>query len=85
MTIFRDAKDLTKVSKLAHSLKGSSGQLGLVHVMDVCEKMQHYGEENASADNDEVIKEYRDMLDQAQSNYKDAKAALKRYYHDQDS
>jgi len=35
--------DLENLGKLAHTLKGSSGQLGVRKVQDLCEKMQQYG------------------------------------------
>lgn len=36
-------EDLDDLSSLGHFLKGSSATLGLTHVKDGCEKIQHFG------------------------------------------
>ncbi|KAJ5669412.1 Multistep phosphorelay regulator 1 [Penicillium macrosclerotiorum] len=46
-----DRRDLKDLSQLGHFLKGSSATLGLNHVRDGCEKIQHFGnglDENGS-------------------------------------
>ncbi|KAI9889711.1 MAG: hypothetical protein M1814_005010 [Vezdaea aestivalis] len=42
-----EKKDLEELSKLGHFLKGSSATLGLIHLRDCCEKIQHFGARKA--------------------------------------
>lgn len=41
----REAKDLDRLSKLGHFLKGSSSSVGLASVSKLCALMQNYGSE----------------------------------------
>ncbi len=63
--------DFEKVERAAHSLKGTSGNLGAKFLQDSCEAMQVASRQNES---DTV----RDLTPQIVSHYADAEAALQK-------
>jgi len=83
-----EKKDLAQLSALGHFLKGSSATLGLTKVKDSCEKIQHFGarkDETGTKDEDDdekSLKNCETTIEQAKVEFKDAEAALKRFYKD---
>ncbi|KAJ5923482.1 hypothetical protein N7454_008727 [Penicillium verhagenii] len=79
-------EDLDELSSLGHFLKGSSATLGMTHVKDGCEKIQHYGarkdETGSTSEPDDKV-----SLKKIDTTVKDVKIAyakverfLRRYY-----
>jgi len=79
-------KDLTTLSQLGHFLKGSSATLGLTHVKNSCEKIQHLGsrkdETGTNSEPDDVVSlsRLKDVIEQAKSEYEEARALLEEFY-----
>ncbi|KAF2768637.1 histidine containing phosphotransmitter protein, partial [Teratosphaeria nubilosa] len=86
-----EKKDLAQLSALGHFLKGSSATLGLTKVKDSCEKIQHFGahkDETGTKDepDDEIcLKHCKTTIEQAKAEFKEAEAALKKFYRDEGS
>lgn len=81
-------KELDKFSKLAHFLKGSSGQLGVTTLQNSCTKLQHLGEQWDDEDEsskkmdlseEEAIKRIKPILSRAKKEYKTAEKWLNDY------
>lgn len=81
-------KELDKFSKLAHFLKGSSGQLGVTTLQHSCTKLQHLGEQWDDEDEsskkmdlseEEAIKRIKPILSRAKKEYKAAEKWLNDY------
>ena len=77
---------MDELSKLGHYLKGSSATLGLVHIRDSCEKIQHWGagydETGSNSEDPEkcltfISKEVRKL----RAEYGIVRKALTEYYH----
>ncbi|KAJ5485303.1 Multistep phosphorelay regulator 1 [Penicillium diatomitis] len=80
-----DKKDLHELSQLGHFLKGSSATLGLIHVRDGCEKIQHFGnglEENGSGKlaDDVALKNIEKTLKEVEVEYAKVEKFLRRFY-----
>jgi osomolarity two-component system phosphorelay intermediate protein YPD1 len=80
-----EKKDLNELSQLGHFLKGSSATLGLIHVRDGCEKIQHFGnglDENGSGKlSDEVaLKNTEKTLKEVEVEYNKVEKFLRRFY-----
>ncbi|OOQ89970.1 putative phosphotransmitter protein Ypd1 [Penicillium brasilianum] len=80
-----DEKDLTELSQLGHFLKGSSATLGLVHVRDGCEKIQHFGnrlDESGSGKvaDDVALKNTEKTLKEVEVEYAKVEKFLRRFY-----
>ncbi|GLI79571.1 phosphorelay intermediate protein [Penicillium ochrochloron] len=80
-----EKKDLNELSQLGHFLKGSSATLGLIHVRDGCEKIQHFGnglDENGSNKlADEVaLKNTEKTLKEVEVEYNKVEKFLRRFY-----
>ncbi|KAF3389491.1 Multistep phosphorelay regulator 1 [Penicillium rolfsii] len=80
-----EKKDLNELSQLGHFLKGSSATLGLIHVRDGCEKIQHFGnghDENGSGKlADEVaLKNTEKTLKEVEIEYNKVEKFLRRFY-----
>lgn len=63
--------DFDKAERAAHSLKGSSGNLGARLLQDVCEKLQ-------VAARNHQLDTSRELVPQLQTTYADAEVALRR-------
>jgi len=81
-------EDLDKFSKLAHFLKGSSGQLGVTTLQHSCSKLQHLGEQwddekdpskRKTLTAEEAIKRIKPILATAKTEYANAEKWLKDY------
>lgn len=68
----RNAKDLDRLSKLGHFLKGSSSSVGLASVSKLCALMQNYGSEKDDTGLQSISKE--DALDKLEKLLPDLKA-----------
>ena len=66
-----DEGDFEKVERAAHSLKGSSGNLGAHLLQDSCEKMQ-------IASRQHELDEVKQLTPRISANYADAEVALKK-------
>jgi len=84
----REQGDLDKFSRLAHFLKGSSGQLGVTTLQNSCAKLQHLGErwdeendppKTKLLSSEEATKRIKPLLARAKSDYADAEKWLKDY------
>lgn len=81
-------KDLESLSALGHYLKGSSATLGLNHLRNSCEKIQHLGhmkDETGSrdvTDQEYCLKAISVELGKLRVNYVTVEAALKKFYGD---
>lgn len=79
-------KDLPELSSLGHFLKGSSATLGLTHVKDGCEKIQHFGagkDETGTSDEPDkqvCVKNIADTLVDVKKAYFKVERFLRRYY-----
>ncbi|CAG8708453.1 15122_t:CDS:2, partial [Acaulospora colombiana] len=80
--------DLLAFSKLAHFLKGSSGQLGVQTLQNTCAKLQHYGEQwddeladerTQNLSKEEATKRIKVTLAQARTQYAEAEKWMARY------
>ncbi|KXL43117.1 hypothetical protein M433DRAFT_31090, partial [Acidomyces richmondensis BFW] len=84
-----EKKDLSQLSGLGHFLKGSSATLGLTKVKDSCEKIQHFGAHKDGTgmkeepDDEKCLQNCKLAIEQAKMEFKEAEAALKRFYHDE--
>jgi len=81
-------KDLDKFSKLAHFLKGSSGQLGVTTLQNSCSTLQHLGEQwdeendpskKKTLTPEEATKRITPILANAKVEYAEAQKWLKDY------
>lgn len=82
---FSDKKDLNQLSQLGHFLKGSSATLGLIHVRDGCEKIQHFGnglDESGSSKvaEDVALKNTEKTLKEVEVEYAKVEKFLRRFY-----
>ncbi|KAJ5368721.1 Multistep phosphorelay regulator 1 [Penicillium cataractarum] len=80
-----DKKDLNGLSQLGHFLKGSSATLGLIHVRDGCEKIQHFGnglDESGSSkvSEDVALKNTEKTLKEVEVEYAKVEKFLRRFY-----
>lgn len=80
-----EKKDLNELSQLGHFLKGSSATLGLNHVRDGCEKIQHFGnnlDENGSGKltDDVALKNIEKTLKEVEVEYNKVEKFLRRFY-----
>ncbi|KAJ5438437.1 Multistep phosphorelay regulator 1 [Penicillium daleae] len=80
-----EKKDLNELSQLGHFLKGSSATLGLIHVRDGCEKIQHFGnglDENGSGKvaEDAALKNIEKTLKEVEVEYAKVEKFLRRFY-----
>lgn len=80
-----EKKDLHELSQLGHFLKGSSATLGLLHVRDGCEKIQHLGnglDENGSSKvaSDVALKTIEKTLKEVEVEYAKVENFLRRFY-----
>lgn len=79
-------KNLPELSSLGHFLKGSSATLGLSHVKDGCEKIQHYGagkDETGTTDEPDKevsLKHIANTLADVKKAYFKVERFLRRYY-----
>lgn len=79
-------KNLPELSSLGHFLKGSSATLGLSHVKDGCEKIQHYGagkDETGTTDEPDKevsLKHIASTLADVKKAYFKVERFLRRYY-----
>lgn len=91
MHTFIEKKDLAQLSASGHFLKGSSATLGLTKVKDSCEKIQHFGARKDETGNHEELDDEKSLanckktVEQAQKEFKEAEALLRRFYHDEGS
>lgn len=82
-------KNLPELSSLGHFLKGSSATLGLTHVKDGCEKIQHFGAgKDEAGTTDEPDKEVSlnniaGTLEDVKKAYFKVERFLRRYYGEQ--
>jgi len=81
----RKAKNLESLSSLGHFLKGSSATLGLNHLRNSCEKIQHLGhgkdETGLKDESDEYcLKSIEVELGKLRTDYVKVEAALKKFY-----
>jgi osomolarity two-component system phosphorelay intermediate protein YPD1 len=83
----RAQKDaLPILSDLGHFLKGSSATLGLIHVRDSCEKIQHYGsKKDATGNHDEpdeakCLRLLTTTIKEAKKEFKAVEKVLRHYY-----
>ena len=87
---FRSAKELKKLSELGHYFKGSSAALGVKHVQEHCERIQHYGalrDEEVGRDlsPSEALNLITNELARVKRDYRIAEKWLKDYYKEDDS
>ncbi|KAJ5168949.1 Multistep phosphorelay regulator 1 [Penicillium canariense] len=80
-----EKKDLKELSSLGHFLKGSSATLGLNHVRDGCEKIQHFGnglDENGSGKESEdvCLKNIEKTLKEVEVEYAKVEKFLRLFY-----
>lgn len=79
-------EDLDDLSSLGHFLKGSSATLGLTHVKDGCEKIQHFGarkdETGSTTQPDDKIslKKIDTTVKEVKVAYAKVERFLRRYY-----
>lgn len=79
-------KDLPRLSRLGHYLKGSSAAIGLKKLVVTFEKIQHTGnlKKDSSSSNslkeDEAIKMLKDLLEQAKTQFKETEDVLTEFY-----
>ena len=79
-------EDLDDLSSLGHFLKGSSATLGLTHVKDGCEKIQHFGarkdETGSTTQPDDKIslKKIDTTVKEVKIAYAKVERVLRRYY-----
>lgn len=84
--LYREAKDLTKLSSLGHFLKGSSATLGLTKVKDSCEKIQHYGQKKGDdgtedePDEEKCLERIEKTLKGVKVEYAEVEKVLKKFY-----
>ncbi|PWN18785.1 histidine-phosphotransfer domain, HPT domain-containing protein, partial [Microstroma glucosiphilum] len=83
-----EEKDLAKLSTLGHFLKGSSAAVGVAHVRDLCEAMQHLGklhDESGVEDisREEALSKLQTTIKDVKARYQDAEAVLKKFYEDE--
>lgn len=82
-------KNLSELSSLGHFLKGSSATLGLTHVKDGCEKIQHFGagkDETGTTDEPDKevsLKNIAGTLEDVKKAYFKVERFLRRYYGEQ--
>lgn len=86
-TSHRAEKDLPELSTLGHFLKGSSAAVGVIKVRDSCEYMQHYGKKAdkdgiTTLSGEEALKKLQTTLQDVKVEYKEAEAALRKFYAD---
>ena len=65
-------KDFEEVSKLGHKCKGSSGQVSLVRVRDICDAIQHYKMKTKPGNEEQYLQDLIDQLPEAVQEGKDA-------------
>lgn len=87
--LFREEKNLKKLSDLGHFLKGSSAALGVSKVQASCEKIQHYGvlrDEEAVKDlnEGEALEKIKGMLGTVKEEYNIAEKWMKEWYRKND-
>ncbi|KAL9051077.1 MAG: hypothetical protein Q9162_006250 [Coniocarpon cinnabarinum] len=87
MDKYLDKKDLRELSRLGHFLKGSSATLGLTHIRDSCEKIQHLGhgkdEKGEKDESEEVcLGSIRTELEALREEYAKCKKELRKFYKD---
>lgn len=80
-----EQEDLDQLSQLGHFLKGSSATLGLIHVRDGCEKIQHFGnnlDENGSGKltDDVAFKNIEKTLKEVEVEYNKVEKFLRRFF-----
>lgn len=81
-----ESRDLSLLSSLGHFLKGSSASLGLSKVQLSCEKIQHFGAHKDETgvvsipDDEQCLDNVRTTLNQAKSDYNEAKAWLSKFF-----
>ena len=78
-------KNLKELSQLGHFLKGSSATLGLTHIKNSCEKIQHLGhmkDEKGESDKSEdyCLDSIRSELNVLRAEYAKCERALRRFY-----
>ncbi|KAJ1950668.1 histidine phosphotransferase HPT1 [Linderina pennispora] len=83
-----EARDLARLSELGHFLKGSSASIGVKHVRDCCEHIQHLGRLKNSdgvgqIDEEAALKQIVKELDKGKSEYQKAREFL-RFFYEQD-
>lgn len=81
----RSAKDLDRLSKLGHFLKGSSASIGLVSVSKNCAAMQNYGscKDEAGTSNissEDALKNCTDLIPKLKVEQTKAKKWLEEFY-----
>ncbi|KAG8751334.1 hypothetical protein FRC14_007987 [Serendipita sp. 396] len=81
-------ESLLELSRAAHSLKGSSSQLGAQKLKDSCGRLQHYGElwdedkdelKTKNMTEEEAIKRIKPLLVTAKTEYAEARHWMKTY------
>ncbi|KAK9897691.1 histidine-phosphotransfer domain, HPT domain-containing protein [Cystobasidium minutum MCA 4210] len=80
-----EQKDLDRLSKLGHFLKGSSSSVGLASVSKLCALMQNYGNEKDDSGTGSISKEdalvkCRDLLPELKVEQGRAKKWLEQFY-----
>lgn len=81
----REQKDLDRLSKLGHFLKGSSSSVGLASVSKLCALMQNYGSEKdesglQSISKTDALEKCRDLLPDLKVEQGRAKKWLEQFY-----
>jgi len=85
MTECLDNEELEKLSALGHFLKGSSATLGLKHVRDSCEMIQHWGAMKDTTGERDITKEeslklITDILPKMRKEYDEVKQWLENFF-----
>lgn len=80
-------KNLESLSSLGHFLKGSSATLGLNHIRNGCEKIQHLGKGKDETGNkpqseEQCLAQIESELAKCREDYVKVEAALKKFFGD---
>lgn len=86
-TLISEKKNLTSLSSLGHYLKGSSAALGVTHVQESCEKIQHYGamrdeDKGVNLSEEQALTLIRSTLARCKKQYAAADEWLRKFYNE---